>query len=920
MTPTTQKTFDYILEHLRGVRRSANGQYVALCPCHDDHQPSLSAALGDDGKILLHCHANCPTENIVENLGLKMSDLFPKGDGHRPTVKRRIVSTYDYVDEQSHLLFQTVRYEPKGFAQRRPDGKGGWKWDLQGVRRVLYHLPELVQMQPGELVFVCEGEKSADAIRSLGVVATCNPMGAGKWRPEYAEMLRDKRVIILPDNDDAGRKHARQVARALFGIGAGVRILWLPNLNDKDDPFDWVQRGGNRNKLLKLAQDAPRLAMPASPPDGPQTLRSQIAIPDHAVDQGQGLAPESPDPELREKVLRALLETTAGSKGRTKQLPAILRRSNAGHLVLAWLQDHGGLVHSESGELYYFYAPKRRLFPLDSDRWEAWLHSLTSVNPAGVDYAHIQADCKTTAIQMPKRKVVQVAYWDAKRQVLRISRFDGTVYVLDGETIQDEPNGEHVIFEDDPAWQPYEPTFDGTGALTWSTSDLPNWESDGDAYGLAFRVWALTTFFCELCPTRPMAVFLGEKGSGKSMALRVLLRLLFGPRAEISGVPDKPDGFTAAAAAAHILVLDNLDQRTGWLRDKLARISTGAEDYYRKLYTSNERGRVTYRCWLAFTARTPDTLKRDDLADRLLLLPVVRIEDDQKLRETDVYHRVAQKRGPWWGNVLTALNAAVASIRRGELCGKSQLRMADWEALGRVFAQNEDKIDTWNRFVARLKRSQSDFLLKDDLIVDGLNLWLQNAENHGREANSRELHSELTLLLFQGKKPPSDWPKSTHGFSMHLSNMRRELQNVFTVSWHKPKSGPNRERFVYTFSWKQASSTDSTTGPEFNSFPKIRTTEEPISQRTNGNKPSSTGSTGSRELENSTLPSLSTSAVEHLQTTPVCSECGAHAELEESGPYWQCSNRACSEDCLWLLEVARGEHEHPKPRQFTYYM
>jgi putative DNA primase/helicase len=90
-------------------------------------------------------------------------------------------------------LFQTLRFFPKDFRQRRPDGKGEWIWNLQGVRRVLYRLPELLAAKnadPKRMIFVVEGEKDADALQRGGATATCNPMGAGKWRDEYAEFLR----------------------------------------------------------------------------------------------------------------------------------------------------------------------------------------------------------------------------------------------------------------------------------------------------------------------------------------------------------------------------------------------------------------------------------------------------------------------------------------------------------------------------------------------------------------------------------------------------------------------------------------------------------------------------------------------------------------------------------------------------------
>lgn len=230
---------------------------VAKCPAHDDRRESLVIGDGEDGRVLVHCHAGCAVEAVLAAKGLTMRDLFSRnGDGTRR--ERHIVATYDYADEKGKLLFQVVRFEPKGFAQRRPDPKapGGYSWNLEGVERVVYRLPELVAAPLDVLVFIVEGEKDADALTRLGLIATANPGGAGKWRTEYAACFKGRRVVVLPDNDDTGRKHARAVAAHLNGIAAETRILELPGLPAKGDGSDWLTAGGTREQLLELAQQA----------------------------------------------------------------------------------------------------------------------------------------------------------------------------------------------------------------------------------------------------------------------------------------------------------------------------------------------------------------------------------------------------------------------------------------------------------------------------------------------------------------------------------------------------------------------------------------------------------------------------------------------------------------------------------------
>lgn len=245
-----------------GARRSGD-TWLVKCPGHEDGRRSLAIKQGDRGAMLT-CHAGCETAHVVEVLGMKMADLF---DG--PPVSRgggRIVREYDYRDETGALLYQVVRMEPKDFRQRAPDGRG-WSWKLEGVRRVLYRLPELIASAP-RAVFVVEGEKDADALAAMGLVATTNAGGAGKWRADYSAALRGRPVFILPDNDEPGYAHAEVVSRALTPIAQSVRVVSLPGVPPKGDVSDWIAAGGTKEALLELAK---------APGDERTAIRASVA-------------------------------------------------------------------------------------------------------------------------------------------------------------------------------------------------------------------------------------------------------------------------------------------------------------------------------------------------------------------------------------------------------------------------------------------------------------------------------------------------------------------------------------------------------------------------------------------------------------------------------------------------------------------
>lgn len=236
------------ISELLSARKVSKG-WQAKCPAHEDRTASLSISPGDDGRVLLHCHAGCRLEDIASAAGIEMTDLF--ADDTKPKQRSRIVAEYDYLDEIGERLYQVVRLEPKSFRQRKPEG-GGWNWSVKGVRRVLYRLPDLIGLGPGTVVFVVEGEKDADALAKLGLQATTNAGGADKWTPDFAEQLSGFRVVVLPDNDEPGRKHAERVCESLKAAGGVHAVLDLPGLPDKGDVSDWISNGGTKDKLVSL--------------------------------------------------------------------------------------------------------------------------------------------------------------------------------------------------------------------------------------------------------------------------------------------------------------------------------------------------------------------------------------------------------------------------------------------------------------------------------------------------------------------------------------------------------------------------------------------------------------------------------------------------------------------------------------------
>lgn len=246
-----------ILSSLRQVKQSRKDQWTACCPAHHDKNPSLSVGIGENSKVLFRCHAGCDYKDIMRALNLPLSR-----NGGAFFNKKKEVAVYNYTDEEGCLQFQKVRYEPKTFLIRRPNGEGGFIWGLGEVKPVLYNLVSLAnEDRSSELIFVVEGEKDADRLIDFGLIATCNFDGAGvsdqrqKWRSEhYDSFFISRKVIILADNDTPGRAHAEQIANSLFGKADSVKIIELPELAEHGDVSDWLDMGNSVDQLMKICE------------------------------------------------------------------------------------------------------------------------------------------------------------------------------------------------------------------------------------------------------------------------------------------------------------------------------------------------------------------------------------------------------------------------------------------------------------------------------------------------------------------------------------------------------------------------------------------------------------------------------------------------------------------------------------------
>jgi hypothetical protein len=297
-------------------------------------------------------------------------------------------------------------------------------------------------------------------------------------------------------------------------------------------------------------------------------------------------------------------------------------------------------------------------------------------------------------------------------------------------------------------------------------------------------------FFEGRLPTKPILLLLGVKGSGKTMGLRVLLRALFGKKAQVLTLSkENKDAFEATVTSHHLAVFDNLDGVIPWLPNHLAIAATGGDIPKRKLYTTNEFVAYPVHCFLALTSREPDSLTRDDVVDRLLTLKVDRIEQFQP--ENQFLADIDAARPQIWKELLTTLQRIV-KVLQSEKSHPSTHRLADFASLamniGPVLGIQLEEV---TQLLEGMDSEKADFALEHDPLYQLLVTWLEKIGMEGREwVASKTLFGEMQVCL------ESDFPYKTSGvLSKALNNRKTELAGWIEVIGPEKLKGGNNKTF-----------------------------------------------------------------------------------------------------------------------------
>ena len=643
---------------------------------------------------------------------LKEHDLAPP---QQEKIKSRLVSAYDYRDESKKLLFQVVGYAPKKFVQRRPLENGQWEFKVRGTRQVPYRLPELLAAPLDTPVYIVEGEKDADRLASLGLVATCNAGGAGKWRDTHAEHLKDRTAIVIPDNDDAGRDHAQKVAKTLKGIAAQVRILELPGLAEKGDVSDWLDAGGTAEAL----GHAPTKAVTAQ-------------------------ADDSDDEEER-------------------------KRSQT-DLLVAFARENFELLHDRNGDVYARDAKTGEVRRLAGRQFKDRLI-------AGF-YQKTEMAVRDQSLREALGTLQALGRFHGEPQAVHVrSAKAGEKYYLDlcepGNSRAIELGAGHwrivdcapVLFVRGEAMQPLPTPVPGgkLGAL-WDTANVPP----------HLRILVVAWLIDSLRPDTPYPglELVGEQGSGKSTAAEALRRLIDPSSCNLRGAPKTVEDIFVAAGQNHLVAYENVSHLAGPMQDALAILSTGGGYSKRQLYSNDEEHIINVRRpWMVNGIAISVT--QQDLVDRVISVECPVIEERQP--SSQQWRDFDNALPGILGGLLDTAAKALGILPDMKLPAVDRPRLVEYVMLGMAVAKSAGAAPTV--FLEKFKELRAETVARtlDSSPVAAAVVEMIESEACGIEAPVKDILNRLERYKPMGAEA---WPRSPKGLGDALRRAAPALRQM----------------------------------------------------------------------------------------------------------------------------------------------
>jgi len=481
------------------------------------------------------------------------------------------------------------------------------------------------------------------------------------------------------------------------------------------------------------------------------------------------------------------------------------------------LLERGTFYFNDNAAYIFFNLEKRLVHLHKEDNEYIKLLAGYRLMPSENIYNYILDYLQTEAVMNgTKTEIHRFAYFDKERYVLYVFNHNNQIYRISNDSIELIDNGaEQVLFLSDPQTEPFQINLpikiDNSGSQLYEELiDKINFEEDiltVNERKLLFRYYFLSLFFESLMPTKIISCFVGEKGSGKSITLRKIGMLLFGSRFDVKSLPGNEDDFDVIALNSYLFFIDNADTKCAWLDDRIARIATGAVISRRELYTTAKLFSQSAKCFLGITSRTPH-FRRDDIADRLLLMTVKRF--DEFVPASAVLTDIMKKRNQILTETFYLLQRAVKAHKKWKNVQESGgFRMTDFYSFAIKIAREDGHEEQLFSIFTKLTKEQSLFTLGADVIFDLISEWVnlrfkdsfgKITVNSERELNSNELNQELANLAEQ-KNIAYPYKEKPRAFAQRLSNIVANLREFFAIT---VREGRGRVK-LYSFCLKKES-------------------------------------------------------------------------------------------------------------------
>jgi hypothetical protein len=719
-----------LLEVVKGP--DDRGEYTCWCPFHPDghgkspHSPNLNVSVRG-----YCCHA-CGEKGSLEQLAKRLG-LHPISGESLPD------SVYPYHDEHGKLLFEVCRYTGKKFFQRRLVGTNDRAWGLKGTRRVLYRLPELISSSD-KMVFIPEGEKDVDRLRSEGVTSTTNPGGAGKWKQSYSPFFRGRDAVIIPDNDEPGYKHAKQVARSLEGYADSVKILHLPELPLKGDVSDWLDAGRTIEELIALvtvtSEQEEALTQTTEPmeekcnskirSEGPVCM-SAMALPDRLV----------------------FLALKAGVELFTDQLGKCFGRFNVdGH---------------------------KETWPCDSKFFKNWIAMLLWNGEAKT--------VSTMAMKASINTLGSIARFEGGKHSLsnRVAYHDSKIwYDLSSEKwefVKVTPFGWEIVLDPPILFRRFShqstqvyPALDGD---LHAVLDLVNLKNADDK--LLLLVYIVSCFIPDI--PHPVVIAHGTSGSGKTTFQRIIRAIVDPSHIPLLSIPHSKEELIQQLNHHWAPLYDNISSLSEEISDVLCRAVTGDGYSKRELFSDDEDVIYNHRRVVGLNGINAEA-RKSDLLNRAILFALDHIPEEKRMTEAELNGKLGSVLPGILGGVFNTLSRAMALI--GSIHLETMPRMADFAVWGCAIAEalgyaKEDFLAAYNRN-ALVRHEEA----LDASSVGSLIRGLMAGTSQRWEGSATNLLNELAdLAKCNGVSPKgSSWPKSVEALSRKLNEISPDLLKV----------------------------------------------------------------------------------------------------------------------------------------------